>query len=62
MAQLKSGKFRKIISKFSVRTAIDEIMHIQKFSSDLKNVEMRVEFLDFPGKFENDHLNGNDLR
>ena len=28
MAQLKSGKFRKIIAKFNVKKAIDEIMHI----------------------------------
>lgn len=52
MAQLKSGKFRKVIAKFNIKTAVDEIMHIQKFSSDLKNVQMTVDFLNFPGKEE----------
>lgn len=52
MAQLKSGKFRKVISKFNIKTAVDEIMHIQKFSSDLKNVRMSVDFKSFPAKLE----------
>ena len=50
MAQLKSGKFGKVIAKFSLKTAVDEIMHIQKFSSDLKNVKMSVDFFNFPAK------------
>lgn len=50
MAQLKSGKFRKIIAKFNLKTAVDEIIHIQKFTSDLKNVKMMVDFYDFPQK------------
>ena len=50
MAQLKTGKFRKVIGKFSVKTAIDEIMNIQKFSSEIQNIRMNVEFIDFPDK------------
>ena len=48
MAQLKSGKFRKVINKFNLKTAVEEIMHIQKFSSDLRNIKMSVDFLQFP--------------
>ena len=50
MAQLKSGKFRKVINKFNVKTAVEEIMHIQKFSSDLRNIKMSVDFLLFPSR------------
>lgn len=55
MAQLKSGKFRKVINKFNVKTAIDEIMCIQKFSSKIKNIELSVKFIDFPEKSDLEH-------
>jgi hypothetical protein len=58
MAQLKSGKFRKVINKFNVKTAVEEIMHIQKFSSDLRNIKMNVDFLLFPSR----ELLGSDSR
>lgn len=53
MAQLKSGKFRKIASNFNLKSAIEEIMDIQRFQSELKNVKMSLDFIDFPAKYGN---------
>lgn len=48
MGQLKSGKFRKTITKFNVKKAVEEILQIQKYSADMKDVNMSVEFSNFP--------------
>jgi signal transduction histidine kinase len=47
IGQLKSGKFRKVISKFNVKKAVEEIMQIQQYSADLRNVKMAVEYINF---------------
>lgn len=45
IGQLKSGKFRKVITKFNLKKAVEEIMQIQQYSADLRNIKMEVEYL-----------------
>ena len=47
IGQLKSGKFRRVITKFNVKKAVEEIMQIQQYSADLRDVKMEVEFIGF---------------
>ena len=37
-AQLKAGKFVKNVSKFNIKRAIDEIVSIQRYQADSKNI------------------------
>ena len=45
MAQLKSGKFRKNGSKFNIKKAVDDIVEIQQYSADQKNINIDVKYI-----------------
>ena len=44
MAQLKCGKFRKNESKFNIKKAVEDIIEIQQYSADQKNIKIDVEY------------------
>jgi signal transduction histidine kinase len=46
-AQLKAGKFIKIIKKFNIKRAIDEIISIQQYQAVSKGIEISTEFIGF---------------
>ena len=50
MAQLKQGKFRKIESRFNIKSAVEEIRSIEQYSADAKQIKMTIEYFDFPGQ------------
>ena len=47
-AQLKSGKFRKVISCFNIKEAIQEIYMIQKDKADFMGIQVTQEYEGFP--------------
>lgn len=47
-AQLKAGKFIKDIKSFNVRRTIDEIISIQQYKAEAKNIIISTSFLGFP--------------
>ena len=47
-SQLKQGKFRKMITQFDVRKAINEIYTIQKYKADEQGVRIEMKFDSFP--------------
>ena len=49
-AQLKAGKFVKNIKRFSIKRAIDEIVAIQQYQAESKNIHISTKFFGFPGK------------
>ena len=49
-AQLKAGKFRKDLKKFNICRAIEEIISIQKYQAESKNIEIKTKFIGFPPK------------
>ena len=51
-AQLKAGKFTKIIKRFSIKRCIEEIISIQFYQAKSKNIDMISEFYNFPSKKE----------
>lgn len=48
LAQIKSGKFTKILEDFDIKTAVEDIVSIQKLSAIQKKVEITCEFFNFP--------------
>ena len=55
LAQIKSGKFTKILEHFDVKTAVEEIVSIQKLSATQRNVRLQCEFFNFPDSGEGVH-------
>jgi signal transduction histidine kinase len=49
-AQLKAGKFTKIIKKFNIKRCIEEIISIQYYQAKSKEIELISEFYNFPIK------------
>jgi signal transduction histidine kinase len=49
-AQLKAGKFSKIVKKFNIKRCIEEIISIQIYQAKSKNIDLSCEFLGFPVK------------
>lgn len=49
-AQLQAGKFVKQIRQFNVKRAIQDIISIQKYQADAKQIKISTEFLGFPTK------------
>ena len=45
IAQLKSGKFRKNVTRFNIKKAVDDIVEIQQYSADQKNINIDVRFM-----------------
>ena len=43
-AQIKSGKFRKNISKFNIREAIEQVMCIQRQNANDKGIDFYATF------------------
>lgn len=48
LAQIKSGKFTKILEEFDVKSAVEDIMSIQNLSAQQKKVSMTCQFFNFP--------------
>lgn len=48
LAQIKSGKFTKILDAFSIKTAVEDIISIQKLSAVRKRVSISCSFYNFP--------------
>lgn len=46
-AQLKAGKFIKIIKKFNIKRAIEEIISIQQYQAASKGIDISTEFIGF---------------
>lgn len=49
-AQLKAGKFTKIIKKFNIKRCIEEIISIQHYQAISKQIDIKSEFIGFPRK------------
>ena len=49
-AQIKAGKFSKIIKKFNIRRCIQEIIDIQSYQAQSKNIRIGLEFSGFAKK------------
>jgi len=49
-AQLKAGKFTKVVKKFNIRRCIKDIISIQFYQAQSKNINMICDFFDFPAK------------
>jgi len=49
-AQLKAGKFNKIIKRFNIRRLIDDTINIQRYQADSKNIKFVTKFIGFPPK------------
>jgi signal transduction histidine kinase len=49
-AQLKAGKFQKDIKKFNIKRAVMDIISIQQYQAESKNIEIQSEFIGFPPK------------
>jgi signal transduction histidine kinase len=49
-AQLKAGKFVKVIKGFNIKRAVEEIVAIQQYQAESKNISIRTEFIGFPLK------------
>ena len=56
-AQIKANKFNKVIKKFSIKTAINEINDIQRYKADSQNIQMITSFTGFPKKQDGQSLN-----
>ena len=50
MAQLKQGKFRKIESRFNIKSAVEEIRSIEQYTADAKQIKMTIEYFNFPNQ------------
>jgi hypothetical protein len=49
-AQLKAGKFTKIIKRFNIKRCIEDIISIQFYQAQSKKIILKSEFIDFPMK------------
>ena len=49
-AQLKAGKFIKIVKRFNVKRAIEDIASIQMYQAESKNIKLSCHFIGFPAK------------
>jgi signal transduction histidine kinase len=47
LAQIKSGKFRKNISKFNIKKSVQKVMGIQQQQALDKKLELTCEFIGF---------------
>jgi signal transduction histidine kinase len=47
LSQIEKGVFRKVITIFDVRLAIQEVIMIQKDKADFNQIELRTEFIGF---------------
>ena len=56
-AQIKANKFNKVIKKFNIKTAINEINDIQRYKADSQNIQMITSFTGFPKKQDGQLLN-----
>ena len=52
-AQLKAGKFTKIVKRFNIKRAIEEIVSIQMYQAESKQIAMETKFIGFPAKSSN---------
>ena len=52
LAQIESGKFTKILEQFDVKSAVEDIMSIQKLSALQKKVKMTCQFYHFPRRLD----------
>ena len=52
LSQINSKKFRKQVSKFDVRAAIDEIVEIQRDKLDFNQINLKTEFLGFGRSYQ----------
>ena len=57
-AQLKAGKFVKIMKRFNIRKAVEEIVSIQKYQAEAKKIEIKTFFMGFPDKLTQKGLGG----
>jgi signal transduction histidine kinase len=51
-AQLKAGKFIKNIQKFNVKKAVEDIVNIQRYQADSKEISIETMFYGFNGDYE----------
>ena len=49
-AQIKAGRFVKDVKKFNIKRAIEEIVAIQQYQAETKNIVIQTEFFGFPPK------------
>lgn len=47
-AQLKAGKFVKNIQTFNIKRAVEDIVAIQQYQAESKNVIISTDFIGFP--------------
>ena len=47
-SQLKNGTFNKIVSKFSVKKVVNEVMAFYSEDSEIKNLSVKVHYVNFP--------------
>lgn len=47
-AQIKAGKFRKNISKFNLREAVQQVMDIQMHQAVKRGIDLQVSYVDIP--------------
>ena len=62
-AQLKAGKFIKVIKPFNIRRAVEDIRSIQEYQAQGRNITITSEFIGFSakkgltGKYKNNEKN-----
>ena len=44
-AQIKAGKFRKVIAEFNIKEAVEEMMSIEIDKAEIKGVNLFVEYV-----------------
>ena len=44
LSQIKAGKFTQIISEFSIRGAVQEVVDVQEYNANQKRVQIELEF------------------
>ena len=49
-AQLKAGKFVRDIKRFDIKKAVEDIVAIQQYQAESKEIEIATEFIGFPPK------------
>lgn len=49
-AQLKAGKFVKNIKKFNIKRAVEDIVSIQQYQAESKEITIETEYIGFPSK------------
>ena len=49
---MRAGKFSKQINKFNIKRAVEDIISIQSYQAESKNIKLEPSFVGFPVKVD----------